>query len=165
MAGSGGLANVAGAVLCGESLDCEQAIQIAELLGIVCEEVLLVGSPPSQAVGRRVSASGSTPLTLLSLLVAALEASSAPRVLVVDASSPAPGAALLLALTAWPEGEAVLLGTQTEAPACAIYQREAVLDRARRRLAAGDGDLSGLLAAGEVALIAGRDLEAITGAL
>ncbi len=161
MGRSGGLANVAGAVLCVESSEPGAVARIADLISRICEDVLVVGHLNlPEAAGRPVPATSGTPL---GLLVAALAASDAQRLLVVDAAGRAPSPALLLGLTAWPESDAVLPGSATDAPMCAIYRRESVLARARERLAVGDHDAKALFEAIDVTAIAGRDLEAITG--
>ena len=142
----GRLANVSGVVSCGVRAPAARVASLTGLLLRVCGEVLVVGAdaaPPARAV---MGAGGSA----LGRLVAALEATQAERVLWVEATAPPPSPALLLALIAWPESDAVIparaAGTDAAAPVCAIVRRESVLARARECLATGEGTLEGLLA-------------------
>lgn len=83
-----------------------------------------------------------------------LAQSRAERVLVVTPTAPLPDIDTLLALTAWPEREAVVFETSPGVSACAIYLREPALARAR-----ADGeDAAGLLAHLDVARVAPGDL-------
>ena len=63
----------------------------------------------------------------------------------VDAALATSSPDLVLALTAWPQGPAVV--SETGVPACALYEREETLAVARSRLAGGDPSLEGWLAA------------------
>jgi molybdopterin-guanine dinucleotide biosynthesis protein A len=122
------------------------ATRLARLLGAFFEELLLVGGdPPTEAPGRRV-ADPEGPVCALRGLVAELEASRAPRVIVVATDLPLLTADLVLALVAWPEADAVVpLDARGIHPLCAIYRREALLPLARERLAAGRLELRGPL--------------------
>lgn len=126
------------------------ATRIAQLLGTLFEDVLLVGDgAPHGAPGRRVE-DRAGPASALRGLVTALEAAGAPRVLVVrcDLANLSPD--ILLALVAWPEADAVVpRDRRGDHPLCAIYARDAVLPPARAALAARDLELSSLLAAVE----------------
>jgi hypothetical protein len=120
---------VAGVVVAGDAAAAERA---SELLGRICEQVVGVGEPAG---------------SLLAGLVAALERASGRHVLLVDASSGVPSPELVLALTAWPQGPALLseTGPGPGLPRCAILEREAALAAGRRRLGDGDRDLVGWL--------------------
>jgi len=138
------------------------AARSATLLASLFEEVLLVGGePPSGAPGRAV-ADPPGPRCALRGLVAALEAASAPRVLVVATDLPGLTPDLLLALVALPEADVALPRTAAGLePLCALYRRDAALPAARARLAAGKLALHDLL--GELALqtLAGAELDAV----
>jgi molybdopterin-guanine dinucleotide biosynthesis protein A len=168
----GRIGNVAGAVLVGGASSrmgqdkahlpvggVAGATRAARLLGSLFEEVLLVGgSPPADAPGRRV-ADGDGPVCALRGLVAALAAAAAPRVVVVATDLPLLSPDLLLALVAWPEADAVVPRTSHGAqPLCALYARDAVLPAARARLAAGELALHGLLDAVPTAYLEPADL-------
>ena len=129
-ANEGRLGNVAGVVLSGDS--AARVREAADLLERICEQVVIVDEPEASLLGR---------------LVAGLQAADAQRVLVLDASFQRPSLELVLALTAWPEGPAVVaeMAADVEAAACVIYVREAVLPRARARLESGETGLPGLL--------------------
>jgi molybdopterin-guanine dinucleotide biosynthesis protein A len=91
--------------------------------------------------------------------VSALEASDAPRVLVVATDLPLLTADLVLALVAWPEADAVVPRSADGAhPLCALYARDAVRPLARANFAEGRLELSALLAAIETAWFEGPDL-------
>ncbi|MBW2426676.1 MAG: molybdenum cofactor guanylyltransferase [Deltaproteobacteria bacterium] len=111
--------------------------RIARLLDDLFEQTLLVGGDPEpEAPGIRV-ADPSGPACALRGLVGALEAASAERVIVVATDLPLLTADLLLALTAWPESDAVVpRDDRGDHPLCAIYRREACLAAARANLAA-----------------------------
>jgi molybdopterin-guanine dinucleotide biosynthesis protein A len=95
-------------------------------------------------------------------LLAALEASSAERVLILACDLPFVNADLLLALTAWPEAQVVAPRSVGRAePLCAIYRREEVLERARERFAAEKLGLRDLLETLEHDFIEAADLDAI----
>jgi molybdopterin-guanine dinucleotide biosynthesis protein A len=135
------------------------ATRIARLLDSLCEEVLLVGgSPPQGAPGRRVPDEPGPRSALLGL-VSALAAAAAPRVLVVATDLPLLSADLLLALVAFEEADAVVPRTPDGAhPLCALYAREAVLPVARANLAAGRLALAALLDAVDTAWLEGAEL-------
>jgi molybdopterin-guanine dinucleotide biosynthesis protein A len=120
--------------------------RIAQLLDRLCEEVLLVGGDPeATAPGRRV-ADPKGPGCALRGLVGALESATAERVLVVATDLPFVNAELLLALTAWPEADAVVpIDARGAHPLCAIYRREACLGVARSHLASQQLSLRALL--------------------
>ena len=147
--GEGRLGNVAAAVLAAAGARAGGVRALAELLGHLCEEVRVVGTPETSSC-------------FLELLVEALAIGDSAQLLVVDASGIAPSPELLLALTAFPEAEVVM----PEGPrvSCALYRREAVLPPARTRLAAGDRDATKLHALLTVSRIAGADLDAVSGA-
>lgn len=160
----GRLANVAGAVLCGPAAPPGAVRAAVDRLARICEDVIAVGGAEELSPARRVTAPEGALVSSLTRLVAALAATEAVRVLVVEASTQTPSAALLLALTAWPESDAVVPDRASLGRAsmrCAIYRREPALAAARRRVAAGERDLAGLL--GELAAVAleERDLAAI----
>lgn len=155
-AGAGRLANVAGALLLGGassrmgrdksqlSLNGESlAARSARLLARCFQEVLLVGAPPAAAalcapLGPRVIADPPGPRCPLRGLVGALAAAQAPRVVVIATDLPGLCDDLPLALSAWPDADAVIprRGGRPE-PLCALWRRDAVLPLARARLAAG----------------------------
>ena len=124
------------------------AARIGGLLGALFDDVMLVGGdPPAAARGRRI-ADVPGPVCALRGLVSALDAAAAARVLVVATDLPLLSADLLLALVAWPEADTVAPRTERGwQPLCAIYRRETVLPVARRRLAAGELALRGVLGA------------------
>jgi molybdopterin-guanine dinucleotide biosynthesis protein A len=166
------LADVAGAVLTGgvsrrmgQDKACLEigglagATRAALLLDPLVAELLLVGgSPPEDAPGRRVPDPPGESCALLGL-VAALEAADAECVLVLATDLPLVTRDLLLALVAWPEAEAVVprpaSGPQ---PLCALYRREPVLRVARRRLAQERRALRGLVDELEVSFLDGDAL-------
>jgi len=135
------------------------ATRVATLLETLFEEVLLVGgSPPADAPGRRVS-DPDGPRCALRGLVGALAAATAPRVLVVATDLPLLSPDLLLALVAMPEADAVVPRTRDGAhPLCALYAREAVLPVARANLASGRLALHELLEAVDTSWLEGPDL-------
>ncbi len=138
------------------------ATHLAGLLGSLFEEVLLVGgAPPDDTPGRAVS-DPSGPVCALRGLVAALSATRAERVLVLATDLPLLTADLLLALTAWPEHDAVAprdeAGTH---PLCAVYRRVPVLEIARERLEAGQLQLHALLDVLDTGYLEGADLACV----
>ncbi|TFG95860.1 MAG: hypothetical protein E4H11_04320, partial [Myxococcales bacterium] len=135
------------------------ATRAARLLASLFDEVLLVGgTPPPDAPGRLVP-DVEGPRCALRGLVSALEASDAPRVLVVATDLPLLTADLVLALVAWPEADAVVPRSADGAhPLCALYARDAVLPPARASLACGRLAISGLLAEVETVWLEGPDL-------
>lgn len=116
------------------------------LAGLFLETLLVGGDPEPLAPGRRVSDS-SGPGCALRGLVAALEAATSPRVVVVATDLPFLSEDLLLALTAWPESDVVVpVDAHGIHPLCAIYRREICLPVARRNLESGQLSLRDLLA-------------------
>jgi molybdopterin-guanine dinucleotide biosynthesis protein A len=135
------------------------ATRLARRLARLFEEVLLVGgTPPADAPGRRVADPPGEPCALRGI-VGALEAARAPRVLVLATDLPLVSDALLLALVAWPEADAVAprAGERRHA-LCALLARERALAVARRRLAARELSLHGLLAELGVRWLEGAEL-------
>lgn len=113
------------------------ATRIARRLDALFEDVLLVGGdPPRDAPGRRVpDADG--PRCALRGVVGALEAAREDRVLLLATDLPLVTPALLLALVAWPEADAVVCrdASGRRQPLCGVYRRDAALPAARERLA------------------------------
>jgi molybdopterin-guanine dinucleotide biosynthesis protein A len=138
------------------------AVRLAGRLAALFEEVLLVGGePPPEARGRRV-ADAPGPRSALRGLVAALEAASGERVVVLATDLLGVTPELLLALVAAPEADVVAPRTaRGPEPLCALYRRDAVLGEARRRLAAGRLALHELLGALRVHWLEGDDLAAV----
>jgi molybdopterin-guanine dinucleotide biosynthesis protein A len=138
------------------------ATRLAAMLEDLFEEVLLVGGdPPLDAPGRRVP-DPEGPRCALRGLVGALEAASSERVLVVATDLMLLSPALLLALLVWPGADAVVprIGAKVH-PLCALYRRERVRSVARRRLAAGELALVGLLEELSVSYLEGPDLDVL----
>ena len=122
---------------------------VARLLEGLFEETLLVGGDPEpDAPGRRVEDFEGSPCALRGL-TGALEAASNERVLVVSSDLSFLSSDLLLALTSWPEHDAVVVWDAYDAggdhPLCAIYRREAVLSIVREQLASERLTLDALL--------------------
>jgi len=138
------------------------AAHLASMLADLFEEVLLVGGdPPGGAPGRPVP-DPEGPRCALRGLVGALEAASQERILVVATDLLSLSPPLLLALLAWPEADAVVPRTGAKAhPLCALYRREPVCSVARRRLAAGQLSLVGLLDEIRASYLEGPDLHAV----
>ncbi len=127
-------------------LDTETSVTaLRALLDRVCQDVVV-----------QRSASGESPLASL---VAALEASEAERVLILDAAAPAVPPELVFALVAWPESAIVHPAGSWSS---AIYLRESVLPAARESLAAGDTLVAALAATLEVGELDGVDLAAVS---
>jgi len=159
-AGAGRLANVAGALLLGGAssrmgrnkaqllLDGESlAARSAQLLARCFQEVLLVGGQPDAdfcAPPARLVADPPGPRCPLRGLVGALAAAQAPRVVVIATDLPGLCDDLPLALSAWPDADAVIprRGGRPE-PLCALWRRDAVLPLARARLAAAAAAAAG----------------------
>ena len=175
MSGEGRFADVAAAVLLGGAssrmgsdkaqLDVEgvpAATRLARLADALFAEVLLVGgTPPADAPGRRVDDPPGEASALRGV-VAALGAARAPRVLVLATDLQLVTPDVLLALVAYPEADAVVPRTAAgREPLCALYRRVPVLERARVRLARGALSLQALLAELELAELAGDDLAAV----
>ncbi|MDX1648406.1 MAG: molybdenum cofactor guanylyltransferase [Myxococcota bacterium] len=139
------------------------ATRLARRLDALFEEVLLVGGhPPADAPGRRVPDPTGGPRCALRGLVGALEAAQAPHVLVLATDQLVVTPALLLALAARADADAVVPVTEGRVqPLCAVYRREAVLPVARGHLAEGRLALRGLLEVLDVAWLEGADLEAV----
>jgi molybdopterin-guanine dinucleotide biosynthesis protein A len=120
------------------------ATRLARRLARLIEEVLLVGGdPPPDTPGRRVP-DPPGPACALRGLLGALAAARGERVLVLATDLPLVSDALLLALVAWPEADAVVPRTAGEHALCALLSRERVRPVAERRLAAGQLSLHGL---------------------
>ncbi len=135
------------------------ATRLARRLARLCEDVWLVGgNPPSDAPGCRV-ADPPGPGCALRGIVGALAAASSERVLVLATDLPLVSDALLLALVASPEAEAVVPRTGEGRHAlCGLFLRERVLALARERLAAGELALRDLFAALDTRWLEGADL-------
>jgi molybdopterin-guanine dinucleotide biosynthesis protein A len=121
------------------------ATRMAGRLARLFEEVLLVGGePPEDAPGRRVP-DPPGPACALRGVLGALEAARGERVLVLATDLPLVCDALLLALVAWPEADAVVpRAGEGRHALCALLSRERVRPVAKRRLAAGELSLHGL---------------------
>lgn len=115
------------------------ATLLASRLARIFEDVLLVGGdPPADTPGRRVP-DPPGPACALRGVLGALQAARGERVLVLATDLPLISDALLLALVAWPEADAVVPRAQEGGHAlCALLARERVLPVAQRRLAAGE---------------------------
>jgi molybdopterin-guanine dinucleotide biosynthesis protein A len=135
------------------------ATRLARRLARLFEEVLLVGgSPPEDAPGRRVP-DPAGPACALRGVVGALAAARAPRVLVLATDLPLISDLLLLALVAWPEAAAVVpRAAEGRHALCALFLREQALPVAQRRLAAGELALHGLFAELDAAWLEGDAL-------
>ena len=122
------------------------ATRMARRLARLFEEVLLVGGdPPPDTPGRRVP-DPPGPACALRGVVGALSAARGERVLVLATDLPLVSDALLLALVAWPEADAVAPRAADGHALCALLSRERVRPVAERRLAAGQLALHGLFA-------------------
>lgn len=147
----GRLATVAGAVLLGgastrfgsdkaafeiDGVAC--ATRVARQLAAIVEDVMLVGgTPPADAPGRRVP-DGPGDRCAMRGWLAALEAARAPQLLVVATDLPFVTRALLLALIAQPTASAVVPRPDGRPqPLCALYDVAAVLPIVRDQFAAG----------------------------
>jgi hypothetical protein len=156
----GRIACVAGCIVAGAG--SHAAVSLAALLDSLFEQVLWVGAaPPPGAPGRGVPAAEG-PACALRDLAGAFEAADREGVLVVSAALRAATPALLLALFAWPQAEAVVPRTPRGAwPFCALYRRAAALPAVQRSLAAGRREPQALLAALETTYLEGPDLAAV----
>jgi molybdopterin-guanine dinucleotide biosynthesis protein A len=130
---------------------CSQPSATARLLDGLFEEVLLVGGRPTVAVPGRRLPQPEGPDAGLRALEAALAATDAERVVYVPIDGPSLTVDLLLALTAWPEADAVVVGDPADdaagdsaPPLCAIHRRAVCLEAARARIAAGRRTLQDL---------------------
>ena len=135
------------------------ATRLAQRLARLFEEVWLVGGdPPSDAPGCRVP-DPPGPGCALRGIVGGLAAARGERVLVVATDLPLVSDALLLALVASPAADAVAPRTpEGQHALCALFLRERVLPVARKRLAAGELSLRGLLAEIDTRWLEGPDL-------
>jgi molybdopterin-guanine dinucleotide biosynthesis protein A len=108
--------------------DAAGTARAADLLGRICEQVVVIAEPRASPLAR---------------VAAGLEAASSRRVLLVDASAVRLSPELVLALTASPQGPALISekGPGDGLPRCAILERDPALAAARRRLRDGDRDL------------------------
>ena len=147
-----------------EPQDLGSGYRSARLLERFFAEVLLVGgaSSHSHTLPGRAVAEVAGPSCPLRGLVSALEAATAERVLIVAADLPVVPPELVLALTAWPERDAVVPRRLSDIqPLCAIYRRPTVLEVARARLDAGRLTLVGLLDAVDTGYLEDPDLAAV----
>jgi len=135
------------------------ATRLASRLARVFEDVLLVGGePPDDTPGRRVP-DPPGPACALRGVLGALEAARGERVLVLATDLPLVSDALLLALVAWPEADAVVPRVREGRHAlCALLSRERVRPIAKRRLGAGELALHGLFGEVDTAWLEGEDL-------
>jgi molybdopterin-guanine dinucleotide biosynthesis protein A len=138
------------------------ALRLAQLLASLFEDVLLVGGePPAGAPGRRVE-DVAGPRCALRGLASALGAAREPRVLVLATDLLAMTPDLLLALSAYPEADAVVpRQAGFPQPLCAVYRRAPALAAAERCLAAGTLALTSVLAQLELCWLEGDDLAAV----
>lgn len=140
--------------------DTARAQPVARILSRLFVEVLWVGGePPEGAPGVRVPADLGGPRSALGGLIAALDASSAERVLVAAAESPLLTPDLALALTAWPEREVVVPVTSAgPQPLCALYARDPARARAREQHARGATAIDELVEALDVDYVSSAEL-------
>jgi molybdopterin-guanine dinucleotide biosynthesis protein A len=140
------LANVAGALLVMEQDASSRAAKDgAGVLRALFEETLALGVETEPGFVSRVVSPPEGPRSPLADLAALLAATEAERVLVLWPGAAAPPEDLPLALTAWPERDGVWVEAEGEdAPTCAIFRREPVLEGARSALSEGRRDLSAL---------------------
>jgi molybdopterin-guanine dinucleotide biosynthesis protein A len=138
------------------------ATRLARLLAQLFTDVLLVGgTPPAEAPGRRVLDVPGPPCALRGLS-SALAAAHEPRVLVLATDLMAMTPDLLLGLVAFPEADAVVPRAGGFAqPLCALYRREPALSAARACLAEGRLALAALLDRLEPRWLEGEDLAAL----
>ncbi|MEE8508104.1 MAG: NTP transferase domain-containing protein [Myxococcota bacterium] len=169
------MANVAGALLVGGSSSrmgrdkgtlpvgsTTLTTHLATLLDSLFEDVLIVGASSHPVPPGRLVADPPGPPCALRGLVGALMAARAERVLIVATDLPLLTPDLLLALTAWPESDAVVPRDDHGAhPICAIYRRESVLPVAHKHLEAGGLSLHRLLEAVKTGYIEGPDLASV----
>jgi molybdopterin-guanine dinucleotide biosynthesis protein A len=171
----GRLANVSAAVLLGgastrmgedkahlEFGGVPFASLLAQRLARISDDVMLVGgAPPEDALGRRVPDAAGTPSALLGL-VTALEAARCERVIVLSTDVPLISPALLYALSALPEADAIVPRADGFThPLCALYRRDSVLAVASQHLAVEQLSLSSVLDAVETRYLEGEALAAL----
>ena len=130
---------------------------LACLLDDLFSETLWVGGDSSLCkLGRHVSMASDSVCTLRGLL-AALDAATSERVIVLGSNNVGLSIDLLLALAAWPEADAVVFSGREEGESlCAIYRREVVSSIARKRVGEGRlsvGEFHGAVRAESVSLI------------
>jgi molybdopterin-guanine dinucleotide biosynthesis protein A len=175
MSGESRIANVSAALLLGGAstrmgTDKAQllvsgepaAACLAKLLASLFEDVLLVGGqPPASAPGRRVvDAEG--PRSALRGVASALAAAREERVLVLATDLMQITRDVLLGLTAFPDGDAVVPRAGGFAqPLCALYRRAPVLAAAKHCLARDTLALRALLERLDVRWLEGDDLAAL----
>jgi len=175
MSGESRIANVSAALLLGgastrmgadkaQLLICGEpaATRLAKLLAGLFEDVLLVGGePPASAPGRRV-ADTEGPRSALRGVASALAAAREERVLVLATDLMGITPDLLLALTAFPEADAVVPRAAGFAqPLCALYRRAPALAAAKHCLARNSLALRALLERLGVRWLEGDDLAAL----
>ena len=148
------LGNVSGALLLthrgNSESDRASAGAVAACFDQLFDETLLVGGAPSAAwPGTRVRDPASDGAGSLNSLLAAWEASAAERVLVADSDEAGRCADLMLALTAWPESDAVIVSEPSNEPEvlCSLFRREVCTEVARETLEAGNASRSAFLKA------------------
>jgi molybdopterin-guanine dinucleotide biosynthesis protein A len=149
----GRIANVS-AIVWVEATGDALAAELEADLGSLFAEVLVV---------REERHPDGQPESPVSRLSRALACATADRVLIVGTGAPLLEANAWLALTAWPEHDAVALAPAGEPlPLCAIYRTAAVRDAAGRARSSGVTSLEALLEAVDTARIEGPDLAAIS---
>lgn len=119
----------------------------ARILASQFSETLLVGGDPEPVAPGRPVPDPAGPRCALRGLVGALDAATCERVVVVATDLPFLSLEVLLALTAWPESDAVVpTDARGDHPLCAIYRREVCLAIARANLESDRLSLRELLA-------------------
>jgi molybdopterin-guanine dinucleotide biosynthesis protein A len=175
--GEGRLARVAAAVLVGggstrmgrDKADLDLGgesllVRAVRRVSSLTDEVWIVGGPVRHVEGlaSRWTADPEGPECALRGLVGALAASGREQVFTLAVDLPHWRPDLLLALYAHPAADAVVPRQGGRAqPLCALYRREPVLEAGRRRLAAGELSLHGLLEAVETVYLEGESLAAL----
>lgn len=146
------LGNVTGALLLTHRADSAEsrasAASIADCFDALFDETLLVGGAPAPDLpGARVDDPKGDAGELHSLL-AAWEASASERILVADSDQAGRCADLMLALTAWPESDAVVVSEPSDGEVlCSVFKRELCVDVARKSLDTGNASRSAFLVA------------------
>ncbi|MFK7895010.1 MAG: hypothetical protein AB8G23_04190 [Myxococcota bacterium] len=161
MAGALLLSDVGG----GGSIDALRGntVAVAECFDSLFEQTLLVGgAPPSDWPGDRVADPRGAEGELHSM-VSAWEAATAERVLIADAEAAGACADLLLALTAWPERDLVVVTEGGDETAlCSLYRTSGCLALAQRLLGEGQASSGAFMEAirqkGEVREVAASEL-------